>query len=352
MAPYSKEAGGYVDDGGAAKSNDRLKRRRMRLLVQKIKYTVIVIACFVLLRFSLDHSEDMKHSIMEQRKRSNKALNKLMTKEKMEKRQKMKKQWELDKSDEVNEKEISADDDEKDNYREFRWSMDSILPPIGNQKEWAKRFISDEFNPRKKGDFKTAYRSNVIPWEKDAEKIEDRTPKLDYTKHEYEYPEIIPEPPRGGAYPAMETLGDLLKQWPQNEIDEPPSPIVERLQHFDFTDPEQLIIAKKYRDLEFPFKLTNVPELLAANEKWTDDYLSFHFDRKRKALRNVDESEFKEYTKLRKSEGHAQESVDSFFAFFIAKHWNVGSMGKPPTKDNDFTFERWARHGKFFVGSS
>jgi hypothetical protein len=146
----------------------------------------------------------------------------------------------------------------------------------------------------------------------------------------------------------METLGELLQKWPQNDLDTPPTPFVERLQHFDFNDPEQMKIAERYRDLEFPFKLTNVPELLAANEKWTDEYLSFHFDRNRKKLLRAADTiekhskEFSEtYGHIPPSEGHCQESMDSFFAFFTAKNWNTHTMGEVPTKDTDFTFAKW-----------
>ena len=35
---------------------------------------------------------------------------------------------------------------------------------------------------------------------------------------------------------------------------------------------------EKIRDLELPFKMNNVLELDKANLKWTDEYLSSHFD--------------------------------------------------------------------------
>mmetsp|Transcript_10165 Transcript_10165/g.15679 ORF Transcript_10165/g.15679 Transcript_10165/m.15679 type:complete len:290 (+) Transcript_10165:287-1156(+) len=48
-----------------------------------------------------------------------------------------------------------------------------------------------------------------------------------------------------------------------------------------------------------------------------------------------------------KSNGRCQESHNNFFTFFTAQNWIVDSMGLPPTRDNDFTFERWANHAKY-----
>jgi len=343
MAPFSVLSDGivYLDDGGAAKSSDRLKRRRRRRLLRKLRFPVIFGSCFLIFCLLKQNGSAVKDGIIEQRRKTNQALNKLLKKTGTRARP-----TDYHYGEEHGRKKQSETNIE--NERKYRWTTDIILPPLRNQKEWARKFFDgQENNVRERHDFKVIYGKKTLPWEPKAENVQDRPPKLDYTKHNYEYPEIIPHPPRGGSYPAMETLGQLLKRWPQNELDTPPSPIVERLQHFDFNDPEQLEVAERYRDLEFPFKLSNVPELIAANAKWTDDYLSFHFDRNRKVLRNTDNSEFEEYAHMPSSEGHAQESVDSFFAFFTAKNWNVNSMGGPPTKDNDFTYERWARHARY-----
>ena len=35
---------------------------------------------------------------------------------------------------------------------------------------------------------------------------------------------------------------------------------------------------EKIRDLELPFEMYNVPKVDKANLKWTDEYLSSHFD--------------------------------------------------------------------------
>lgn len=52
-----------------------------------------------------------------------------------------------------------------------------------------------------------------------------------------------------------------MRRWPQGDIDSPPQPFVEQLQHFDYLDPVQMEAALKYRNTEFPFKVYNVPEV-------------------------------------------------------------------------------------------
>jgi hypothetical protein len=340
---YSKDVGiFYLDDGGSAKSSERRNRRRRKQVYQVMKYPIgIGMVLVFLLR-----GKSMRDSMSKERRRTNHPSN-------------------LDYHyhsnviqnrypDDVG---ISRGQPPKNGYTvssngKYRWATESILPPVGDQNTWAMKFLQGGKFRYRQGDFKVAYGKNKQEWEYAAEGENDRPPKVDYTQHLYSYPDILPDPPRGGAYPVMETLGDLLRKWPQNDLDAPPTPFAERLQHFDFNDPEQMEIAKRYRDLEFPFKLTNVPELLAAKEKWTDEYLSFHFDRNRKKLRHdANEKHSKElvekYGHVPPSDGHCQESPDSFFAFFTAKNWNVHTMGEVPTKDTDFTFAKWAKHARY-----
>lgn len=313
----------YLDDGGSAKSNHRRNQRRRRSIYETIKYPMG--AGFLLVFFLTGSS--VKKDTLKQRLHTNRSI--------------------------ISQKVGNNDDFSHYDFSEnkkYRWTKRSILPPVHASKEWAQKFMiknRDRERPNR-SDFKVAYGKKMLQWEAEAEKTEDRSPNVDYTTHEYSYPDISPQPPRGGSYPPMETLETILKRWPQNDIDEPPSPLQEQLQHFDFTDPEQLKMAKRYRNLEFPFKLTNVPELLSANSKWTDEYLSYHFDRNRKGLRNVNNKKFNEqYGHIPPSDGHCQESIDSFFAFFTPRQWDVKTFGQTPTKDTDLTFAKWAKHARY-----
>lgn len=349
---YRKDGIFHLDDGGSAKSSERRNRRRRKQVCQFMKYPLGIGMVLVL----LFRGSSIRDSIMtKERRRTNNHEPFLQSLMKNSKRDYN--------SNRHNDGDVisTLGQTPKSGYTfsnngKYRWATESILPPVGDQKKWAMNFFQGGTFRYRQGDFKVAYGSNKQEWEYAAEEahLGDRPPKVDYTQHLYSYPDIIPDPPRGGVYPAMETLGELLQKWPQNDLDTPPTPFVERLQHFDFNDPEQMKIAERYRDLEFPFKLTNVPELLAANEKWTDEYLSFHFDRNRKKLLRAADTiekhskEFSEtYGHIPPSEGHCQESMDSFFAFFTAKNWNTHTMGEVPTKDTDFTFAKWAKHARY-----
>jgi len=177
-------------------------------------------------------------------------------------------------------------------------------------------------------------KTEKMAWEKEYDAIVDknfsaRDTYIDYTKHKYEYPTKLMEPPsRLGDYPKLRTYKELMESWPQDEIDSPPDIIQEDLIHFDFTNPHDMEAALKFRDNKLPFKLTNVPELLAANKKWTDEYIATQFD-------------------VNHANGKAGESSDNFFAFFNAPLWDIETMGLPPTRDNDWTFAKWAKHSRY-----
>jgi len=342
---YRKDGIYHLDDGGSAKSSERRNRRRRKQACQIMKYPVgigmflIVLLQGSSIRDNIMTTERQKannasylHSILRNdENRNNRSFNTI-----------------------TNGQNPKLGNTFSENGK-YRWTTESIIPPVGDQKSWAMQFFQGGKIRYRQSDFKVAYGTNKQEWEYAAEALGDdiRPPTVDYTQHSYLYPDIIAEPPRGGSYPAMETLGEILRKWPQNDLDTPPTPFVERLQHFDFNDPEQMEIAERYRDLEFPFKLTNVPELNAANEKWTDEYLSFHFDRSRKLLRDTfnqnyhSKELYEKYGHVQRSDGHCQESMDSFFAFFTAKNWNSHTMGEAPTKDTDFTFAKWAKHARY-----
>jgi len=164
-------------------------------------------------------------------------------------------------------------------------------------------------------------------------------PVLDYTKHTYDYPDLVPSPPPPEEYPPLERLGNLLERWPQDEMDNPPSPFVEQLLHFDYSNPAEMAVAVKFRDLELPFKVYNVPELDAANLKWTDSYIAKHMNRPSQPRKDKPNHYL--------AHGNAYESADNFLAFFDKNLWNVETMGPPPTLDNDWNFETWAKHARY-----
>jgi len=173
-------------------------------------------------------------------------------------------------------------------------------------------------------------------WQSDTKSsIRDRGPKVDYTKHKYEYPKLMFTPPNDGTYPPLEKMSTIFETWGQDDLDSPPETLIETLQHFDFLDPEQVQAATKYRDLELPFKVYNVPEVVAANSKWTDEYLAAHFNG------DNDDDDAPE------SRGSCSESVDSFFAFHRANLWNVDLLGPPPGLDLDWSFDKWAKHSVY-----
>ena len=151
-------------------------------------------------------------------------------------------------------------------------------------------------------------------------------PPVDYTDpNKYQYPSLMSAPPEKGGYPKMTPLGDLMRAWDQDEDYQ--GIITENLMHFDFTNPEELSMAEKFRDAMVPFKLTNVPELLEAGQLWTDEYVAEAF--------------------AGSPIGLAQESPNHFFAWFAKPKWNEDSMGLPPSRNNDWDYATWAKHARY-----
>jgi hypothetical protein len=181
-------------------------------------------------------------------------------------------------------------------------------------------------------------RKTLMAWEK--EELPNRQNMVDFTTHEYEYPETIMEPPvLLGDYPKLVPLKELMAKWPQDDIDNPPTPFQETLIHFDYTNPKELEAARKFRDEKLPFKLINVPEVASAGERWTDDYVTEQFDNSHDGG--------KRKSSIPPAKGTCQESTDNFFAFFAVGSWAVDVMGIPPTRNNDWTYEKWANHAKY-----
>ena len=224
--------------------------------------------------------------------------------------------------------------------RGVRWTNTEFLPPLSpsvirplmhfdarkkrNRLQFYKEFMA----------VKRLARRTVMDWETKVGDIPlDKGPLVDFTKHDYEYPQKLYDLPKLGDYPKLKPMKEIMKQWPQDEIDHPPSPFVEDLMHFDFRKPEDLEAAILFRDAKLPFKLMHVPEVVGAGRKWTDDYLIDHFDEGTPSAK--------------RAQGSCQESPDNFFAFFIQGGWSVDEMGIPPTRNNDWTFAKWIEHARY-----
>jgi len=222
----------------------------------------------------------------------------------------------------------------------IQWMNPEFLPSLTKEKPLLnaiKKVIRQKssgaiMSPRKffkvkRGDVKYA-------WEDLAKSVEDSGPKVDFTKHSYQYPEKLSAPPKNvGDYPKLKPLRTLMENWPQDDIDHPPTPFEEVLIHFDYTNPDDVAAAKEFREAKLPFKLINVPEVVAAGKKWTDEYIFENFDG--------------HPTDAVQASGKCQESINNFFAFFNNDHWDVESYGLAPTRNNDWTFEKWAKHARF-----
>mmetsp|Transcript_2868 Transcript_2868/g.6746 ORF Transcript_2868/g.6746 Transcript_2868/m.6746 type:complete len:569 (+) Transcript_2868:98-1804(+) len=221
-----------------------------------------------------------------------------------------------------------------------QWMNPEFLPSLTKEKPLLnaiKKILKQKegggfVSPRKF--FKVKRRETKFEWENLAESVEDSGPKVDFTKHSYKYPEKRSAPPEKlGDYPKLKPLRTLMEDWPQDDIDHPPTPFEEVLIHFDYNNPDDVAAAKEFREAKLPFKFINVPEVVAAGKKWTDEYVNEHFSG------NPTDSV--------RANGKAQESVNNFFAFFNNDAWDVESYGLAPTRNNDWTYEKWARHAKY-----
>jgi hypothetical protein len=156
---------------------------------------------------------------------------------------------------------------------------------------------------------------------------------VDYTNHAYTYPTVQLEPPnpttttQDKSYPPLRPLQEIMDQWPQDDLDHPPSPYVETLIHFDFQNATELQAARKFREAKVPFKLVNIPEVIKAGVKWTDEYLHLHFDSTSSSfVSGVVGGLFskpKITTDIPPASGMCQESPNNFFAFYTPGQWNV-----------------------------
>lgn len=235
----------------------------------------------------------------------------------------------------------------------IRWANPELLPALSaevdrpllevsarDRRRW-KKSPDKFFNVKRLNK-----RTTSMAWESERKHIvdmENKGPKVDFTKHSYDYPEKLYELPATlGEYPELVPMRELMDTWPQDDIDHPPASIKERLIHFDYTNPRDLEAAKKFRDAKLPFKLTNVPEVVAAGVKWTDEYVAANFDG----------TGYGRNSPYPRAKGTCQESSDNFFAFFAMGGWPVQAMGIPPTRNNDFTYAKWAEHALYADATS
>ena len=200
----------------------------------------------------------------------------------------------------------------------YRWVDPRHLPPlpgspVDNEEYWKSIKSSIRQNMKFNDPFVTKNRAwKHFDWEDYVPGSQRDGPLIDYTKHAYSYPEIFTETPLlDGSYPPMDTFDNIMEIWPQFAIDEPPTTIHETLQHLDFQDPEQMKIATFLRDNELPFKIVNIPELKEAELKWTDEYLSWQFDRRSftssSSFTYDEELNLEKYGKMPKPHGKCQE---------------------------------------------
>ncbi|GKY90817.1 hypothetical protein MPSEU_000054500 [Mayamaea pseudoterrestris] len=270
----------------------------------------------------------------------------------------------------LNDWQAALDDEIVHNFRGgIRWTRPYLLPPLRKvvgQDDVTHQNQEQHKNSKAEAHFfkATNRMRTMFDWEHEWEELlkkqqRDKSggaasslgPRVDYTdsKH-YMYPPLPADehvlPPDPAIYPPLQPLSQVMETWPQDEdYDfEKHGYIHEQLWHFNFTNPVELKLAQVLRDHELPFKLYNVPELVEANVKWTDDYVSAGFG-------GLHESNAGLFgfgnNNIPFASGVAQESPNNYFAFFTPKQWNVHRMGLPPTRNSDWTFSKWAKHAKY-----
>ena len=175
-------------------------------------------------------------------------------------------------------------------------------------------------------------------------------PVVDYTETKlYEYPKVLPQPPLDGTYPPLQPLQQLLSNWPQNDDYDITNgnTISETLLHFDYQNPRELEMARRYRDAELPFKLYNIPDVTAAAHKWQDDdYIGRMFGSSNSASASIFGTT--RTIQIPTARGTAQESRNHYFAFYVAKQWDVERMGLAPTRNiQDWNYTIWSQHAVY-----
>ena len=249
-----------------------------------------------------------------------------------------------------------------DNYHGgTRWIRPYLLPPLVKKPDqddmtqalgYDFKFTARNALRKDQAEFfKASHRMQAeFQWEREWDELYQQQagktlgPRVDYTDAAHYQYHTLPKstsqlPPDPAVYPPLQPLSQLIETWPQDEdfdFGKHGGYIQEQLWHFNFSNPEELAMAQVLRDNELPFKLYDVPELTAASLKWTDDYVSAGFTGG-KGLFGASTA----------ASGVAQESPNNYFAFFTPKNWNIHQMGLPPTRNNDWTFSKWAKHARY-----
>jgi hypothetical protein len=217
------------------------------------------------------------------------------------------------------------------------WVRPNLLPPIpGDDTPQEYGATDKDGKGDRKREFVLVDRMNdprgPMAWESEWRELQAAGvdgPRVDYRRRDkYIYPEIILEPPDIG-YPKLQTMKDLMQNWPQDE--DYTGTITETLMRFNFSNPVEREAARKFRDVELPFKIYDIPEIDQVTKLWTDDYVSRHFD---DPHRNFDQLA-----------AFTQESTTNFFSFYV--WWDSVMLGLPPDRHNDWTFAKWAEHARY-----
>ncbi len=121
------------------------------------------------------------------------------------------------------------------------------------------------------------------------------------------------------------SLFNILNKW-NPDIPDEPIDFKETLQHFNYGDDNERLIAEKYRNAEIPFKLYNVSDFNEVSRLWSEEYL----------LKQL-------YSKLNY---HIEKSKDNHFMFWKSNN-NKKKNWKPPTTIiNNMNFKQWLQLAK------
>ncbi|TDH69559.1 hypothetical protein CCR75_005028 [Bremia lactucae] len=75
------------------------------------------------------------------------------------------------------------------------------------------------------------------------------------------------------AYPQLFPSAALFENWKPESTKHVPATIFNSLCHFNVSDHNEFRLAQVFREMEVPFVTYGIPELTAASERWTDEYL-------------------------------------------------------------------------------
>ncbi|CAI5707409.1 unnamed protein product [Peronospora farinosa] len=76
------------------------------------------------------------------------------------------------------------------------------------------------------------------------------------------------------GYPQLFPSAALFDNWNPENTAQIPQAIFDSICHFNVSDSYELRLAQMFREMDVPFVAYGVPELMAAAERWTDDYLT------------------------------------------------------------------------------